>query len=112
MTPHPRTVQSIELQGSPCQQGRVDVFECGCEHWPPTWKLRWRLCAYHRGYDDALTADVSNTAACTGITATWCPECGDCTCPKDDPFGIEFLDSEGCPLHGSGSQHAEGEVEL
>lgn len=38
---------------------------------------------------------------CTGITATWCPIHGDCTCEPDFP-----LDSPGCPLHDMRSTHA------
>lgn len=46
--------------------------------------------------------------ACTGLTARWCPAHGDCTCPRDP--GIETdMDDEGCPLHGSESDHPVGE---
>lgn len=31
----------------------------------------------------------------TGVTARWCPACGDCTCPED----ARDLDTPGCPLH-------------
>ena len=39
---------------------------------------------------------------CTGVSASWCPVCGDCRCRepetrKDDP---------GCPLHSPRSRHA------
>lgn len=43
--------------------------------------------------------------ACTGITATYCPMHGDCTCdPGDD--GTPSLDDSGCPLHDPLSDHA------
>lgn len=42
---------------------------------------------------------------CTGVTAFWCPRCGDCSCPRDVDGGCDF-DTDGCPLHGSPSQHA------
>lgn len=48
-------------------------------------------------------------AAHTGWAASWCPVCGDCSCPRhengerleDDPR------SEHCPLHGFRSKHAQ-----
>ena len=43
---------------------------------------------------------------CTGITAVWCPVCGDCTC-KDRCN----LNDNDCPLHGVSSEHAALEVE-
>lgn len=41
--------------------------------------------------------------ACTGITASWCPQCGDCTCPDR----TEVMSSSRCPLHAPGSDHAD-----
>ncbi len=41
--------------------------------------------------------------ACTGLSASWCPVCGDCCCPN--PEGAK--DDENCPLHAPGSRHAE-----
>lgn len=46
---------------------------------------------------------------CTGITASWCPNHGDCTCPwrdGDEDKGRTF-DSPQCPLHAEESDHAE-----
>jgi hypothetical protein len=54
-------------------------------------------------------------AACTGVSAMWCPRCGDCRCPVNeagetisaydpDCYG---KDSPDCPLHARGSRHAE-----
>ena len=44
--------------------------------------------------------------SCTGLTAVWCPVCGDCTC--DRLQGAEpCLDSEYCPLHSAHSPHAD-----
>lgn len=47
---------------------------------------------------------------CTGLAATWCPVCGDCTCPidangerQDEVYGGNL----GCPLHDPTSCHAE-----
>ena len=42
--------------------------------------------------------------ACTGVTASWCPRCGDCSCAKD---GHDELNSPRCPLHAPSSPHAE-----
>lgn len=38
---------------------------------------------------------------CTGIAATWCPNCGDCTCRNRE----ESMNDDGCPLHATGSRH-------
>lgn len=40
---------------------------------------------------------------CTGITARWCPACGECCCAGDD------LDDPRCPLHSVVSAHGEGD---
>lgn len=40
---------------------------------------------------------------CTGVSASWCPRCGDCTCRNVD----ESRDDEDCPLHSATSRHAE-----
>lgn len=66
-----------------------------------------------------LTVDV--LIGCTGVTARWCPLCGDCTCrTHDDALDAEVIDSyrigmhdvpilsdPSCPLHTPGSDHAE-----
>ena len=45
---------------------------------------------------------------CTGVTAIWCPACGDCTCPVDPQTGdCRSLDTDGCPLHGMSSLHGD-----
>lgn len=50
------------------------------------------------------------TARCTGVTAKWCPRCGDCTCPPlregGDPCEVT-LDDPRCPLHSPKSSHGE-----
>lgn len=46
---------------------------------------------------------------CTGISAGWCHNCGDCSCPEDERGGRDVdLDDPKCPLHGRESNHAEG----
>lgn len=43
--------------------------------------------------------------SCTGFTASWCPECGTCTCgEKRYEFEPEY--EWDCPLHGHASKHA------
>ena len=42
---------------------------------------------------------------CTGLTAIWCPICGDCTCAKLSS-GEPCLDSDHCPLHSVHATHA------
>lgn len=55
--------------------------------------------------------DDDNT--CTGITASWCPIHGDCTCPRHTEGAMEneVIDRKAedhqCPLHSSDSEHAE-----
>jgi hypothetical protein len=41
------------------------------------------------------------TATCTGLTASWCPIHGDCTCPDCS----EALDDTDCRLHRATSTH-------
>ena len=42
---------------------------------------------------------------CTGVSAAWCPNCGDCICDRE-----ESMDHTDCPLHAADSPHAEGNV--
>jgi hypothetical protein len=48
-------------------------------------------------------------ARCTGLTATWCPNHGDCKCERDGA-GERTLCDERCPMHSTESSHAQGEV--
>ncbi|HXQ77088.1 MAG TPA: hypothetical protein VN797_02720 [Gemmatimonadaceae bacterium] len=43
---------------------------------------------------------------CTGLTASWCPRCGDCTCERGHDGDCCF-DGADCPLHRPESKHAE-----
>jgi hypothetical protein len=43
---------------------------------------------------------------CTGIEATWCSNCGDCNCPRDEA-GERTMDWAHCPLHAPDSSHGE-----
>jgi hypothetical protein len=68
-----------------------------------------------RGLDQAARM----RGVCTGVAASWCPRCGDCTCPReaDGSFVLEYPDGPGgrsvqvyavaCPLHNPQSDHAE-----
>lgn len=47
-------------------------------------------------------AEAIEARACTGLAASWCPRCGDCSCPDRE----QTLDDRGCPLHAPGSDHA------
>ena len=38
---------------------------------------------------------------CTGISAQWCPRCGDCSCPEGERSSFD------CPLHSPSSPHGE-----
>ncbi|MCA1833013.1 MAG: hypothetical protein ABR520_11125 [Mycobacteriales bacterium] len=46
---------------------------------------------------------------CNGLTARWCPRCGDCSCGEGE--AVE-LNDPGCPLHAPGSKHAEPPDEI
>lgn len=48
---------------------------------------------------------------CTGFSASWCPNCGDCTCPHDEEGIRGPFDDPSCPLHRCGSEHFELEWE-
>lgn len=44
---------------------------------------------------------------CTGLSASWCPRCGDCACPRDDEGELlGDMNDRGCPLHAPDSTHA------
>ena len=47
---------------------------------------------------------------CTGSSANWCPNCGDCKCTLNK-YNERTLDDWLCPLHSINSTHAEEEIE-
>lgn len=49
----------------------------------------------------ALFNDETDWSQCTGISASWCPNCGDCVCP----FPEDEMCSPNCPLHNRHSSH-------
>lgn len=53
---------------------------------------------------EAVGAALDNR--CTGMTAIWCPRCGDCKCPLNEA-GERSLDGSACPLHAPDSAHGE-----
>lgn len=61
----------------------------------------------------SLRMDGYGIVKCTGIAATWCPICGDCTCPERghdvrDVGGRDFSAGEGtCPLHRTDGRHGD-----
>lgn len=62
--------------------------------------------------DDEELAEHDRREDCTGVTARWCPNCGDCECERDEEgfhLGHPGVDEDGndCPLHGEHSKHAE-----
>lgn len=44
--------------------------------------------------------NMLESVQCTGITASWCPVHGDCTCSRS-----EHLDDPNCMLHAALSSH-------
>lgn len=71
------------------------------------------------GYDDAedrngirrlakridVVLEMVAGVTCTGVTAVWCPICGDCGCEKNSE-GTPTLTDERCSLHAPDSTHA------
>jgi hypothetical protein len=49
--------------------------------------------------------DVPTDVGCTGVSANWCPRCGDCCCKEPE----SRKDDEACPLHSPTSKHGEAE---
>ena len=47
---------------------------------------------------------------CTGVSASWCPNCGDCTCARDEDGAVIDYEDD-CPLHAPDSPHAENVVD-
>lgn len=52
---------------------------------------------------EELIAKLQQVPGCTGLTARWCPICGDCCCREN----ASDLDDPDCPLHGAFSRHAD-----
>jgi uncharacterized protein (TIGR02996 family) len=48
-----------------------------------------------------LFNDETDWSQCTGLSASWCPNCGDCSCRDRE----ESMSDEGCPLHAPASRH-------
>lgn len=55
----------------------------------------------------ALTTDAPGGESCTGLSARWCPRCGDCKCPPLHEGGERTLDDPRCPLHAPSSPHGD-----
>ncbi len=56
-----------------------------------------------------LRNSLRKKTPCTGIAASWCPNCGDCT-TKDKAESGRCTDRL-CPLHGDDSAHGESTVD-
>ena len=59
---------------------------------------------------------VTPRVVCTGVTASWCPIHGDCTCPRHPLHGYTVdshdslepgMNDPACPLHAPDSEHGE-----
>ena len=65
---------------------------------------------------------MNDEPECSGVAASWCPSCGDCTCPRQDAGGpvvltagpaaigrlgakTYALHNPSCPHHGTASTH-------
>jgi hypothetical protein len=49
--------------------------------------------------------------ACTGVSASWCPVHGDCSCPRLDT-GEREEEAQDCPLHGEKSAHGDERAQV
>lgn len=54
---------------------------------------------------------VATSTPCTGVAASWCPNCGACSCVRgrEGEF-IDGLEDPSCPLHHPGSDHDSGRL--
>jgi hypothetical protein len=58
--------------------------------------------------EHGMARDARDLAADhTGISASWCPTCGSCTCPDRETTGD--LNDDACLLHGLRSVHCEAD---
>lgn len=62
-------------------------------------------------------ADRIESASCTGLTASWCPFHGECSCPRNEAgehvdryTGEPAMDDPNCPLHSPDSSHGAAEL--
>lgn len=61
-------------------------------------QIRLARCAAEK---TSLLNEETDWAACSSISASWCPVCGDCVCPYPED---EQCDPK-CPLHNRASRH-------
>lgn len=58
------------------------------------------------GCGKPLLAHPIREGRCTGVSAFWCPECGDCACRDVNGEALDGLCNPICPLHCPGCIHA------
>lgn len=95
----PPTVPKIGQPGTPPRYTgrRIDATI--------THVLRDSQFGIHEGFA-MLSIQIVETERCTGISASWCPRCGDCKCPERGEFAGD-MDSPDCPLHALNSTHGD-----
>ena len=54
---------------------------------------------------EQIEAAINTLPLCTGVSASWCPIHGDCSCVEGSD---NFHNDDDCPLHSAASNHAEG----
>lgn len=71
---------------------------------PRTWRIGYLTdivdWARDLGYPVTFFRQVDIAVPCEGLTASWCPNCGDCCCNRE-----KGLDHPDCPLHAPGTPH-------
>lgn len=88
-SPNPMTKQSKPEQTAVEREQRIA-------------KLEGQLEPFTRSMEYLL----KDRGGCTEICASWCPKCGDCSCPRNEE-GETLEESTTCGLHGVSSKHAE-----
>lgn len=68
---------------------------------------RWSDAEVERVRSALADREEWERAECTGLTATWCPVHGDCTCTRHEDGEVYFGTRGICPLHADDSTHAE-----
>lgn len=54
---------------------------------------------------EQIEAAINTLPLCTGVSASWCPIHGDCSCVEGSE---NYHNDDNCPLHSGSSNHADG----
>ncbi len=79
----------LEERGGPGDGDRAEFIRVQC------------AIAAGAGRETELFNEDVDWSQCTGVAASWCPNCGDCCCKDRE----ESMSDEDCPLHAPNSRH-------